>query len=133
MKIHHVGYAVNDIDKALVEFKLVGFNVLSKTKDFDRNINIVFIEKDNYIIELISPISLNSPINKILSKNGLIPYHLCYESSDFYNDLDKFKKIGWLIIEEPQKAVAINNSLVVFLYSKNIGIVNMVEKINEQF
>lgn len=128
MKIHHIGYAVKDIDKALQEFIILGFKILSKTEDFDRRIQIIFIEKDDYVIELISPLNLDSPIYKILKKNGPIPYHICYESDFFYEDLNNLKKLGWLIIEKPKKAIAINDKLVAFLYSKNIGIVELLEK-----
>jgi len=128
MKIHHVGYAVKNIDKALDEFLLLGFKILSKQLDEARNINIIFIEKDNYIIELISPQNVASPINKILTKNGPIPYHLCYESSEFQKDLEYLVTLGWVVIEKPKKAIAIDNSLVAFLYSKHIGIVEILEK-----
>ena len=128
MKIHHIGYAVKYIEKALEEFILIGFKKLSEIEDVQRSIYIIFIEKDGYVIELISPLSSDSPINKLISKNGPIPYHMCYETDEFYKDLDRLKKTGWITVEKPKNAIAINNALVAFLYSKYIGIVEIVEK-----
>ncbi len=56
MKIHHVGYLVKKLEKARQGFLDLGYIVIKDTVfDEYRKINICFMEKDGYVIELVSP------------------------------------------------------------------------------
>jgi methylmalonyl-CoA/ethylmalonyl-CoA epimerase len=128
MKINHIGYLVNDIESSLKAFQTLGFNLISKFEDNFRNIDIVFVSNDNYTLELIQPKDTSSVVYKLLNKNGPTPYHICYEVDNIDFQAILLKKQGYIIVVKKEKAIAFNNRNVVFMYNKNIGLIELVEE-----
>ena len=129
MKIHHIGYLVKNIETSLSDFKKLNYKEISnKVLDEHRNVFIQFIQNGEYVVELIAPYNESSPIKNLLTKMGSSPYHLCYEVEKIEDTIKNLIVDGYTIIEEPNKAIAINNKRVTFLYKKNIGIIELVEK-----
>lgn len=61
LKIHHIGYLVKKIEKAKKSFEALGYLVEQDTVYDDiRKVNICFLVKDGYRVELVSP-SLRTP------------------------------------------------------------------------
>lgn len=128
MSIHHIGYAVENIEDSLKTFLELGYTLEKELViDKNRQVNIIFITNNNVSIELLSPLSGKSPISNILSKNGPLPYHICYETEKLEETIQTLKKKGFINIEKPQKSLAINDCLVAFLYHKNVGLIELVE------
>ena len=101
-KIDHIGMVVPDIERALEHYKNV-FNkhgskpIVSESQ----NVKISFIEFANIKLELIEPLSKNSPISNFLKKNPLGGmHHIGLEVNDFKdtyikasnNDLEPLSK-----------------------------------------
>lgn len=130
MIIDHIGYAVKKIDKAIKSFETLGYVFGDSVKDYDRNILISFGHKDGYRIELVQPLDKKkeSPVNAYLSKVGPTPYHICYVSESFDEDIEHLKKQGFKVIIEPTKAVAFGGKRVVFLMNIGLGLMEIVEK-----
>ena len=84
MKIHHIGYAVKNIEKSIEVFKNLEYHIGETIRDDLRKVNICFVEKDGYVVELISPIDKNqeSIVDGVLKKSGNGPYHICYVVSN---------------------------------------------------
>ena len=135
LQIHHIGYAVKDIDKAIDSFVFLGYSITEITDDVARNVRIVFAEKDGYCVELISPLHSEkaSPIDTILKKNGPIPYHICYAVDNIQNACALLKKEHYHMISEISPAPAISGRNVVFLYNATIGIIELVEKSTQNY
>lgn len=128
MKIHHIGYAVKGIVDSLPYFYLLGFKKEGDIiDDYSRNVKILFMKNGENLIELIQPLDKNSPIDRILKKNGNIPYHICYETNNIDEDIIFLKDKKFVLIDEPKKAEAISNKKVCFLYNKNIGLLELLE------
>ena len=71
MKIHHIGYLVRKIDRAIQEFGDLGYQVLQETVYDDyRQVQICFMEKDGYVIELVSPTTKTSVVRDLLKKSA---------------------------------------------------------------
>jgi len=129
MKVHHVGYAVKSIEDARKEFELLGFRCESETVlDNIRKVRILFMTNDTCRIELIEPNESDNPIESILKKVGSSPYHICYESEDIENDARLLKEKGFRVISDVSEAPALGNKNVCFLYSKDIGIIELVQE-----
>lgn len=127
MKIHHIGYAVKDIYKAYESFKQLGY--LKETdiiRDDKRKIYIQFLVKDGYKIELVSPAEKGSAVEKLL-KRGNTPYHICYEVLNMDMEIEEFEKNGYTLVENPETAPAIENRKVVFMFSIDMGLIELVE------
>ena len=69
MKIDHIGYAVRRIDRAMEAFKELGFDFDEIIDDSDRNVRLVFGEKDGYRIELVSSLDKEktSPVDQYIN------------------------------------------------------------------
>lgn len=129
MKIDHIGYAVKRIDRAQSSFEKLGFLFGPAIDDTDRNVTISFGEKDGYRIELVCPLDKKqeSPVDQYLNNAVGTPYHICYTSKDFDNEIDVLKKQGFKMIIEPQPAVAFGGKRVVFMMNLGMGLMEIVE------
>ena len=129
MTVHHIGYAVPDIDKALVEFAALGWMVCSDvTDDEARQVKIVFMEQSGYKIELVAPLSDESPIKKTLQKGSGTPYHICYEVDNLEAADAELKKAKFIPFKKAAVAPAIGGRRVEFMYAKQNGVIELVEK-----
>jgi methylmalonyl-CoA/ethylmalonyl-CoA epimerase len=129
MKIHHIGYAVNNIEDSLNEFKKLGYKcVENKIVDKKRKVIIQFIKNGDYLIELVAPLGKESPVTNLLKKQGNSPYHICYETDNLEKEIKDLDDDGFVIISDLLKAPAIYNKKVIFLYKKEIGLIELVEE-----
>jgi len=128
IKVHHIGYAVKSISKSLEMFVNLGYDI-QKPREIDekRKVEIAFVQNNNYLLELISPLNNESPIINYLDKIGNTPYHICYETNDIEGAIATLRKQRYLIVEKPSEAVALNNQRVAFLYHPNYGLLELLE------
>ncbi|MEZ3427397.1 MAG: VOC family protein [Lachnospiraceae bacterium] len=127
-KIHHIGYLVKKIDAAIRDFAQLGYVVTQNTVfDSFRKIHICFMEKDGYVIELVSPADENSIVAGLLKKYKNTPYHICYETASFEKDFAYLTEHGFTAIDSPTPAPAIDGRRVVFLMSASIGMIELLE------
>ena len=129
MKIHHIGYAIKNLEDSIKEFEKLDYaKVKNKVIDKKRKVIIQFMKNEEYIIELIAPLNDESPISNILKKQRNSPYHICYEIDMIESKIKELKNDGFTMITELSEAPAIDNKRVVFLYKKNIGLIELIEK-----
>jgi methylmalonyl-CoA/ethylmalonyl-CoA epimerase len=80
-------------------------------------------------MELIAPIDENSSVNKIFKKTGVAPYHVCYEVDDINSAFDELVDVqGYIPLFRPVEAIALDNKLICYLYKKEIGFIELVNK-----
>ncbi len=129
MKIDHIGYAVKKLDRAMDTFRLMGFHFDTPIDDTDRNVKLSFGERDGYRIELVAPLdkSKASPVDGYLHAVGPMPYHICYWSDCFDEDISRLKKARFKVIVEPAEAIAFHRKRVVFMMNLEIGLIEIVE------
>lgn len=128
MKINHIGYLVKDFAKAKAEFIKLGYKTVSNdTHDTIRLVDICFIERDGYVIELVSPYDKTSVVTGMIKKYKNMPYHICYETKDFDNEIKRFIQNGYVQMEEPLPAPAFESKRVVFLFNLQVGIIELLD------
>lgn len=129
MKIHHIGYLVKNIEKARDSFAVLGFSVTqSLVYDPYREVDILFMEKDGYTIELVTPKSDTSVVSKLIKTYKNAPYHLCYESDRFETDIVRLSASGFVQIDAPAPALALEDRRVCFLMGTQVGLIEILEK-----
>ena len=130
MEIDHIGYAVKRIDRAIKSFQSLGYVFGAVIDDTDRNVKLAFGEKDGYKIELVSTLDkmLISPVDRYISNTAGTPYHICYASETFDEDIERLKQQGYKVIIEPKPAIAFDGRRVVFLLNVGFGLMEIVEK-----
>lgn len=81
MNIHHIGYLVKKGPKAQAAFEALGYIAEGEwTHDEIRKVDILFLQKDGYRIELVSPYAPDSVVSGLIRTYKNAPYHLCYEA-----------------------------------------------------
>lgn len=131
LKLHHIGIAVADIARAAEELRGNGFLCGETVFDPLQNVNICFAEKPDEIpLELVEPAGENSPVSELLEKNGgnAEAYHVCYAVPDIEAAIRDLRSQSWLLVKSPVSAVACGNAKVAFLFSKDAGQIELLEK-----
>lgn len=128
LKVHHIGYLVKKIDAAISSFEKLGYQITQNTAYDDiRKVNICFMEKDGYCIELVSPAAEDSVVSGLMKKLKNNPYHICYETDDFEKDYMTLVSDGFLAIDTPTPAPALGGRKVVFLTSAAMGMIELIK------
>ena len=128
MQINHIGYLVKNIRKARDSFAVLGFSVTQDVVyDPYREVDILFMEKDGYTVELVSPKSNTSVVSKLIRTYKNAPYHLCYSSDDFEQDISDLCMSGFVQIDEPTPAPALEGRRVCFFMGAQVGLIELME------
>lgn len=128
MKVHHIGYAVKDINVAIEKFVNLGYEqTCDVCCDSYRNVKICFVQNGNECVELVAPNGEKTPVDGVLKLNGATPYHICYEVQNIDGAIENLKKQKFIVMQKPAVAPAIQNCKVAFLYNKDIGMIELVE------
>ena len=129
LKVHHIGYLVKKMDAAIQSFENLGYKTVQGTVYDDiRKVNICFMEKDGYQIELVSPASEDSVVSGLMKKYKNSPYHICYETENFDRDYQTLSENGFISIDTPTPAPALQNREVVFLTHASMGMIELLRK-----
>lgn len=118
-KIAHIGIAVHNIDDSLSFYKdLLGLTLENIEEVKSEQVKVAFLKIGESRIELLEPISQESPIAKYLEKKGEGIHHIALEVNDIDKRLHHLKTEGIrLINEQPKKGS--NNSQIAFLHPKS--------------
>lgn len=128
-RFHHIGIAVNDIDVTAKYYIDAGYIKSETVVDPIQNIEICFLTKDSMpTIELLAAVNAESPVVKILEKVGVSPYHNCYEVDDIEIAIKSLKRQRYIPLSKPVVACALENKRVCFLYNKDVGLIELVER-----
>lgn len=127
-KFHHIGVAVKDIEATAAIYENGGYKASATIYDPIQNVNICWLTKDDSpIIELLAPVDEASPVNKILEKNGVSPYHTCYIVENIEAAISELRKQKYVMVSKPAEAIAFKGSKVAFVFNKNVGLIELVE------
>lgn len=129
MRIHHIGYLVKKIDRAKRSFIDLGYELESDVVlDEYRGIDICFLVKDGYRVELVSPKNKKSVVYDLQKKFGNSPYHICYACENINESSERLKTMGYVQIDAPHEAIAIKNNKVCFLVHPYLGMIELLEE-----
>ena len=131
-KLRHVGVAVQKIEPATEALSaLFGYKVVSGPFDDPiQKVTVNFLKasaEDTAEIELIAPLTPDSPIAAMLSKGGGGAYHLCFETSDIDAALAHATSNGCIIVSAPAPAVAFGGRRIAWIYTKSRQLFELVE------
>ena len=129
MKIHHIGYLVKKLERALKAFEGLGFaETRAKVRDEYRKIDIVFLEKDGYRVELVSPYDPESVVGELIKRLGNSPYHICYTTDDLDAEVERLRNERYVLCDEAAPAPACGGDRVVFLVHPFMGMIELLEE-----
>jgi methylmalonyl-CoA/ethylmalonyl-CoA epimerase len=120
-KIDHLGIAVFSIEEALPTWtEGLGMKFLFEEVIEDQKVKVAVLENEAQRIELIEPLSDDSPISNFLKKRGPGFHHSCFVVDDIKETLADLKKKGFRLIDEEAK-VGAGGCKIAFLHPKSCG------------
>ncbi len=129
MKVHHIGYLVKNIEKALPDFYELGYqNETDIIYDPLRDIDIIFLINGTCRIELVQPKSKTSVVFQTLRKTGNAPYHICYICDNIQSASIQLRQKGFLPTGPAEPAIAIGGNPVCFMFKSASGLIELVEQ-----
>lgn len=125
LKIHHVGIACKNIEKAVREYKKM-YNVIEESEivyDELQHANLCMLKTDTGLdVEFISGEQVAN-----LLKARITYYHICYSVENIEVAIKHFEENGSLMISEPKPAKLFGGKRVTFLMTK-LGLIELVEE-----
>lgn len=117
-KIEHIGIAVKSLETSNLLFeKLFGTAAYKQEEVESEGVKTSFFKNGPNKIELLEATNSESPIAKFLDKKGEGIHHIAFEVTDIYQEIERLKGEGFVLINEIPKKGA-DNKLVVFLHPK---------------
>ena len=133
IRLDHIGIAVNNLDEGEKFWKLLG--LLSDGNDeenHEQGVNIRFLSTDKgdpARIELLSPISQDTPIGRFIEKRGQGIQQIAFEVEDLQQTIQELINSGIDMIDDSPKSGA-HGTKIAFVHPKSTGgvLVELLEK-----
>ena len=131
--LDHVGVAVNALDSASTFWKLLGLNQGEDEVHAEQGVNIRFFstdETDDAVrIELLEPLSEDSPVGKFIAKRGTGIQQLAFRVDQLDDLVAELHDNGIQLIN-PEPVAGAGGSRVVFVHPKSTGgvLVELLER-----
>lgn len=128
LKFHHIGIATKSIEKCAAVYSKLGYTMSDIKEEPTQHVRITFLHKmDSPTLELVQPLLADSPISRIVIQSGTTPYHTCYEVEDIYESIDKLEDLNFRPLFEPIKSETMDDGLFCYLFSVEIGLVELYQ------
>jgi methylmalonyl-CoA/ethylmalonyl-CoA epimerase len=121
-RLHHVGLAVQSIHEVSPASEII--------VDEEAGVSMAFVRLYGTTIELLEPYGEKSPIARSL-REGHKLLHLCYEVADLEEALRVGRAAGFHRIRAPRHTPVYDDRKVTWVFSKQYGLVELVEQRNE--
>ena len=116
MKVDHIGIATRQIDEALALWRdALGLEIGPTEEVTDQGVRVAMLPIGESHIELLEPLSENSPVGKFLEKRGPGIHHVAVSVADIRAALAKLKEKGARLIDETPRMGA-RGCLVAFVH-----------------
>ena len=99
--IHHVGVAVDDLDRAIETYaRLFGATLEHRERVEEQGIEAASIRVGESRVELLGALGKDTPVGRFLAKRGPGMHHVAYEVDDIRAALDDLTGAGAELIDE---------------------------------
>jgi methylmalonyl-CoA/ethylmalonyl-CoA epimerase len=129
MKIDHIGIATNRLDEATAVWQdALGLELDSTEEIATQGVRVAMFAVGDSHIELLEPLSQDSPVGKFLGKRGPGIHHIAVRVDDIRASLAQMKAKGLRLIDEVPRLGA-GGCLVAFIHpsSANGVLLELVE------
>jgi methylmalonyl-CoA/ethylmalonyl-CoA epimerase len=119
-RIDHVGIAVRSIEEAKGLYEAMGLHVEAIEEVPHEGVRVALIPCGESRIELLEPMTEDSPVAKFLEKKGPGIHHLCLGSSDVRSDDARLREGGYQVLR-PEPTRGAGGCWVQFVHPKSTG------------
>ncbi len=118
--LDHVAIAVTSIEEARTFYETLGLAVSSIEVVEHEGVRVAMIPCGGTRIELLEPLSSESPVGRFLERRGPGIHHLCLRSNDVHEDDGSLREAGVDLLRERPGAGA-EGAMVQFVHPKSAG------------
>ena len=116
MKLDHIGIATRGLNDALSVWRdALGLEVDSTEEVAEQGVRVAMLPIGETHIELLEPLSENSPVGRFLDKRGPGIHHVAIKVNDIRTSLAQLKEKGARLIDETPRRGA-GGCLVAFVH-----------------
>jgi len=120
-RIDHVGVAVEDLDAAMAAYAGTFAMALAHREVVDsQGVEAVLLDVGEGHVELLRPLSPDTPVGRFLTKRGPGLHHVAYRVADIEATLAALRASGARLLDEAPR-VGIRDSRVAFLHPSAAG------------
>ena len=123
-RLNHIGIAVPDMDQARTFYRdVMGASEIGEPFDMpEQGVKVCFVDTPNggTQVELLSPLTDDSPVTGFLAKNPLGgQHHLCFEVPDIEVARGEFEAMGKRILGPTR--IGAHGTPIFFVHPKDMG------------
>jgi methylmalonyl-CoA/ethylmalonyl-CoA epimerase len=120
-RIDHIGVAVEQIDSALELYRdALQLEVAHREVVESQGVEAVLLDVGENHVELVAPLSPDTPVGKFIARNGPGLHHVAYQVTDIDATLAALAGAGLELIDSRPR-VGIRDSRVAFLHPRSTG------------
>ena len=120
-RVDHIGVAVEDLDAAIaLHEEAYGMAVAHREVVEEQGVEAVLLDVGENHVELLRPLSGETPVGRFLSKRGPGLHHVAYQVADVQATLDTLRDRGLRLIDQAPRT-GIRGSRVAFLHPESSG------------
>lgn len=130
MKLDHIGIATNELAETLKLWRdTLGLQIDATEEIAEQGVRVAMLPIGETHIELLEPLSPDSPVGKFLAKRGPGIHHLAIEVADIQASLAHFAEKGARLIDQKPR-VGAGGCLVAFIHpsSANGVLLELVQR-----
>jgi methylmalonyl-CoA/ethylmalonyl-CoA epimerase len=129
-RLHHIGYVVASIAEGLQRWEsALSVRLVSpRHADEIQRAIVLFLElPDGVKLELVEPLTSDSPVNGFLSKGGGL-HHLCFEVDSLEQQIQHMRQHHAVLVRRPQPAVAFAGRRIAWMMTRDRLLVEYLER-----
>jgi methylmalonyl-CoA/ethylmalonyl-CoA epimerase len=117
-RIDHIGVAVEEIEPAL-ELYRDSFELTLAHREVveEQGVEAVLLDVGENHVELLAPLSADTPVGRFLAKQGPGLHHVAYQVRDIEATLEQLRKAGLQLIDQEPRT-GIRGSRVAFMHPR---------------
>jgi methylmalonyl-CoA epimerase len=120
-RIDHIGVAVADLESAIeLHTRAYGMPLVHRETIDEQGVEAVLLDVGESHVELLSPLSEDTPVGRFLAKKGPGLHHVAYQVEDVAAALQQARDGGLRLIDETPRT-GIRGTQVAFLHPATAG------------
>ncbi len=117
-RIDHIGVAVEQLDDALALYRdRFELDLAHREVVEEQGVEAVLFDVGEGHVELLAPLSPDTPVGRFLARSGPGLHHVAYQVSDIDGTLDTLRAAGLRLIDERPRT-GIRGSRVAFVHPR---------------
>lgn len=118
--LHHIGVAVASLQDALPRWQQLGLELQSIEEVPTERVKVAVLMAGTTRVELLEPLSPDSPIAKFMAKRGPGVHHLAFHVGDCQRQIDVLTAAGAPLLDTAPRPGA-HDCKVAFVHPKHLG------------